>query len=62
MRREGYELQVSEPKVIYKEIDNKKAEPIEVLTIDTPSKYVGKIIELVSHRKGQLIKMENKGS
>lgn len=62
MRREGYELQVSEPKVIYKEIDNKKAEPIEVLTVDTPSEYVGKIIELVSQRKGQLIKMENKGS
>lgn len=62
MRREGYELQVSEPKVIYKEIDGKKAEPIEVLTIDTPPEFVGKIIELVSQRKGQLIKMENKGS
>jgi GTP-binding protein len=62
LRREGYELQVGEPKVIYKEIDGKKAEPIEILTVDTPSDYVGKIIELVSQRKGQLIKMENKGS
>jgi GTP-binding protein len=62
IRREGYELQVGEPKVIYKEIDGKKSEPIEILTIDSPSDYVGKIIELVSQRKGQLIKMENKGT
>lgn len=62
MRREGYELQIREPKVIYKEIDGKKAEPIEVLVVDVPSESVGKVIELVGQRKGVLIKMENKGN
>jgi len=62
MRREGYELQVREPKVIYKQIDNKKAEPIEVLVVDVPSVSAGKVIELVGQRKGELVKMENKGS
>lgn len=62
MRREGYELQVREPKVIYKEIDGKKAEPIEVLVVDVPSEYAGKVIELVGQRKGEMVKMENKGS
>lgn len=62
MRREGYELQVREPKVIYKQIDNKKAEPIEVLVVDVPAVSAGKVIELVGQRKGELVKMENKGS
>lgn len=62
MRREGYELQVREPRVIYKEINGKKAEPIEILVVDVPSEYSGKVIELVGQRRGELIKMENKGS
>ncbi|MCF8261938.1 MAG: translational GTPase TypA [Melioribacteraceae bacterium] len=62
MRREGYELQVREPKVIYKEIDGKKAEPIEILVVDVPAESAGKVIELVGQRKGEMIKMESKGS
>jgi len=62
MRREGYEFQVGEPKVIYKEIDGKKAEPIEVLIVEVPDKYAGKVIEIVGQRKGEMLKMENKGS
>ena len=62
MRREGYELQIREPKVIYKEIDGKKAEPIEVLFIDVPAEYAGKVIDLLGQRKGVLIKMDNKGN
>lgn len=62
MRREGFELQVREPKVIYKEINEKKAEPIEVLVVDVPSEYAGKVIELVGQRRGVLVKMENKGN
>ncbi len=62
MRREGYELAVGPPKVIYKMIDGKKAEPIELLTIDVLEEYAGKLIELVSSKRGELIKMEAKGS
>jgi len=62
MRREGYELQILEPKVIYKTIDGKKAEPIEVLVVDVPAEFAGKVIELVGQRRGELMKMENKGS
>lgn len=62
MRREGYELQIREPKVIYKEIDGKKAEPIEVLVVDVPAEFAGKVIELVGQRRGEMIKMENKGN
>ena len=62
MRREGYELAVGPPKVIYKEIDGKKAEPIEILTVDVPSEYSGKVIELVGQKRGEMIKMEKKGS
>jgi GTP-binding protein len=62
MRREGYELAVGPPKVIYKEIDGKKAEPIELLAIDVPSESAGKVIELVGQRKGEMVKMEQKGS
>jgi GTP-binding protein len=62
MRREGYELQIREPKVIYKEIDGKKAEPIEIMVVDVPQESAGKVIELVGQRRGELVKMENKGS
>ncbi|MCX6170785.1 MAG: translational GTPase TypA [Ignavibacteriales bacterium] len=62
MRREGYELQIREPKVIYKEINHKKAEPIEILVVDVPTESAGKVIELVGQRRGEMIKMENKGN
>lgn len=61
MRREGYELQVGQPKVIIKNIGGEKCEPIEILTIDMPEETSGKAIELVSKRKGELLKMERKG-
>lgn len=61
MRREGYELQVGQPQVIIKEVDGVKHEPVEVLTIDVPDEYSGKVIELVSQRKGELRVMEPKG-
>lgn len=62
MRREGYELAIGAPKVIYKEIDGKKAEPIEILVVDVPSESAGKVIELVGQKKGEMVKMEQKGS
>jgi GTP-binding protein len=62
MRREGYELAIGAPKVIYKEIDGKKAEPIETLVVDVPTESSGKVIELVGQKKGELVKMEQKGS
>ncbi|MFT7032932.1 MAG: GTP-binding protein [Cyclobacteriaceae bacterium] len=61
MRREGYELQVGQPQVIYKEIEGKKHEPIEHLVIDVPESVSGKAIELVTKRKGELTIMEPKG-
>jgi GTP-binding protein len=61
MRREGYELQVGQPQVIIKEIDGVKHEPIEVLTVDAPEPVAGKVIELVSQRKGEMLVMEPKG-
>ena len=61
MRREGYELQVGQPQVIIKEIDGRKCEPVETLTIDTPENTTGKVIELVSQKKGDLLVMEPKG-
>ncbi len=61
MRREGYELQVGQPRVIFKEIDGQKCEPIEVLSIDVPEEYSGKAIELVSKRKGEMKEMTPKG-
>ncbi len=61
MRREGYELQVGKPRVIIKEIDNRKHEPVELLTIDVPENFSGKVIELVSQRKGDMTTMEPKG-
>ncbi len=61
MRREGYELQVGQPQVIIKEIDGQKQEPVELLTVDTPEHTSGRIIELVTQRKGELKIMEPKG-
>lgn len=61
MRREGYEIQVGQPQVIVKEIDGKKHEPIETLIVDVPAEVSGKVIELVTQRKGELIIMEPKG-
>ena len=61
MRREGYELQVGKPRVIVKEIDGQKHEPVELLSIDVPESYSGKVIELVSQRKGDMTIMEPKG-
>jgi GTP-binding protein len=61
MRREGYELQVGQPQVIYKEVDGQKHEPIEHLVIDVPEEVSGKAIELVTKRKGELTIMEPKG-
>ncbi len=61
MRREGYELQVGQPQVIIKEIDGLKCEPIETLIVDVPAEVSGKVIELVTQRKGELLIMEPKG-
>ncbi len=57
MRREGYELQVGQPKVIEKEIDGVKCEPIELLTINTSEEYASKIIDMVTRRKGEMVSM-----
>jgi GTP-binding protein len=61
MRREGYELQIGQPQVIFREIDGVKSEPIEELTIDLPEVVAGKAIETVSQRKGEMLNMEPKG-
>ncbi len=61
MRREGYELQVGQPRVIIKEIAGEKHEPVEELTIDLPDEYSGRAIEMVTQRKGELLSMERKG-
>ena len=60
MRREGYELQVGQPQVIFKEIDGKRSEPIEQLSINLPEASSGKIIEMVAMRKGEMLSMEIK--
>ncbi len=60
MRREGYELQVGQPQVIFKQIDGQKHEPFETLVIDVPTEVSGKAIELVTMRKGELLIMETK--
>ncbi|MDE6451105.1 MAG: translational GTPase TypA, partial [Odoribacter sp.] len=60
MRREGYELQVGQPKVIIKEINGQKCEPVEELTIDIPEEFSGKAIEMVTKRKGVLNNMETR--
>lgn len=61
MRREGYELQVGQPQVIYKIIDGMRHEPIETLYVDVPETTAGKVIELATQRKGELLVMEPKG-
>ncbi len=62
MRREGYEFQVSPPRIITKTVDGVKCEPIELLVADVPEKAVGSVIEKLSNRKGELVKMTNMGS
>jgi GTP-binding protein TypA len=61
MRREGYELQVGQPQVIYKEIDGQKCEPIEELTINVPTDFSSKMIDMVTRRKGELLGMDAEG-
>ncbi len=61
MRREGYELQVGQPQVIYKEIDGVKCEPIEELTINVPNDFSSKMIDMVTRRKGELLGMDTEG-
>ena len=61
MRREGYELQVGQPQVIYKEIDGVKCEPIEELTINVPEETASKMIDMVTRRKGEMTSMESQG-
>ncbi len=61
MRREGYELTVGNPQVLVKQIDGKKHEPFENLVVDVPSEFSGKVIDLVTQRKGEMLIMESKG-
>ncbi len=61
MRREGYELQVGQPQVIYKEIDGVKCEPIEELTINVPEEFSSKMIDMVTRRKGEMTSMQTMG-
>ncbi|MBQ4126356.1 MAG: translational GTPase TypA [Alistipes sp.] len=61
MRREGYELQVGQPKVIIKEIDGVKCEPVEEMTVDCPDENAGTVIEMVTKRKGNMVNMESDG-
>ncbi|MBR1659410.1 MAG: translational GTPase TypA [Oscillospiraceae bacterium] len=62
MRREGYEFQVSPPRVLYKEIDGKRCEPIERVVVDVPQEYIGSVIEKLGQRKGELLGMNPVGS
>ena len=61
MRREGYELQVGQPQVIYKEIDGERCEPIEELMINVPEEFASKMIDMVTRRKGEMTSMQNLG-
>ena len=61
MRREGFELTIGNPQVLVKEIDGKKCEPYENLVVDVPAEYSGKVIDLVTQRKGEMLIMESKG-
>ena len=61
MRREGYELQVGQPQVIFKEIDGQRCEPIEELTISVPEEFASKMIDMVTRRKGEMVSMETQG-
>ena len=60
MRREGFEFMVGQPQVIYKEIDGRKAEPVEVLNVDVPSDLAGTVIEFAATRRGEMLKMDQK--
>ena len=62
MRREGYELQVSKPEVIVREIDGVRCEPVERVQIDTPEEYTGSVIESLGERKGEMLDMVNNGN
>jgi GTP-binding protein len=61
MRREGYELTIGQPQVITKEIDGRKCEPYEILVVDVPAEFSGRVIDLVTQRKGEMHVMETKG-
>lgn len=61
MRREGYEFQIGQPKVILKEIDGKRCEPIEMLTVQVPEQFAGRVIELATAKKGEMVNMQPKG-
>jgi GTP-binding protein len=61
MRREGFEMTIGQPQVITKEINGKKCEPYENLVVDVPAEYSGKVIDLVTQRKGEMLIMESKG-
>ena len=61
MRREGYELQVGQPQVIYKEINGERCKPVEELTINVPSDYSSKMIDMITRRKGEMMSMEAQG-
>ncbi len=60
MRREGFEMMVGQPQVIYKEIGGKKAEPVEILNVDVPSELAGTVIEYAATRKGEMVNMEQR--
>ncbi len=60
MRREGYELQVGQPQVIIKEIDGRRCEPVEALSINVPEEYSSKVIDMVTRRKGDIISMQTR--
>jgi GTP-binding protein len=62
MRREGYELQVGQPQVIFKTIDGVRCEPIEELTINVPEEYASKMIDMITRRKGEMLSMETQGN
>src|SRR5688572_24102274 len=61
MRREGFELTVGQPQVLVKQINGVKSEPYEILVVDVPQEYSGKVIDLVTQRKGEMLVMESKG-
>lgn len=61
MRREGYEFQIGQPKVILKEVDGKKCEPVEVMSVQVPEDFAGRVIELASQHKGEMTNMSPKG-
>src|SRR5690625_2714318 len=62
MRREGYELQLSKPKVIVKDIDGVKSEPVERVQVDVPEEYTGPVMESLGARKGEMLDMINQGN